>query len=171
MHNLEYLLLQDVTYSNTWIFDPSEIKFQLRDARLRFMWDAHMVEFLQSQRKLRLLNISENLADLNRPKLKLGSLPLLQTFDGTIITAMQMLSCPLTYLQMRITGDSKHHLPLLLSKLSKVHETLRSLSLLHLQDDQTLDAVTAISAACPTLQHLGLIPLPISNVRAPQLFL
>ncbi|KAF9465813.1 hypothetical protein BDZ94DRAFT_1159321 [Collybia nuda] len=163
MHNLENLLLQDTTYSNTWIFDPAEIKFQLREAKLRFVWDARMMNFLQSQRELRLLNISDNLADLTRPKLKPGSLPLLQIFDGMIITAIQMFSCPLTHLQMRITGDSKRHVPFLLSKLFKVHKTLRSLSILHLQDDQALDAVSAISAASLTIQHLGLIPLPITN--------
>jgi hypothetical protein len=168
MHNLEYLLLHDSTLSNTWIFDPGEIKFQLREVKLRFTWDERILDFLQSQRKLRLLTIFDILADLNRPELKPGSLPLLNTFDGTIMMAMQLLSCPLTHLQMRITGDSKRHLPLLLSKLSHVHKTLRSLSLMQLHDGQAVEALATISAVCPTLQHIGLIPLPIDNVSARQ---
>jgi hypothetical protein len=166
MHNLESLVLFDSSFSNTWVFDPAQIKFQLREAKLRFTWDASLVEFLESQSKLRALTTFDNMHDSMRVGLLPGCLPVLQVFDGSFMVGMQLVQSPLTHLQMII--DREHEVVEqvldLLPQLSGVHKTLRGLSLLDLPEEFTSKSLKIISNACPILRHVGLIPLPVTNV-------
>ena len=166
MHNLEFLILFDSSFSNTWVLDPSQIKFQLHEAKLRFTWDASLVDFLESQPTLRSLTLFDDVNDLMRVGLLPGYLPVLQVFDGPFMVGIQLWNSPLTHLQMII--DREHEvldqvLPLL-PLLAKVYKTLRGLSLLDLPEELVLKSLKIISTACPMLRHIGLMPLPISNV-------
>ncbi|KAK2465797.1 hypothetical protein APHAL10511_002341 [Amanita phalloides] len=64
MPNLEALHLSDNTFSNSWVLNPERFSFQLSDAKLRFAWDDFTVSFLQSQRKLRILQIIDQMDDV-----------------------------------------------------------------------------------------------------------
>jgi hypothetical protein len=167
MHNLECLILFDSSFSNTWIFNPAQIKFQLHEAKLRFTWDASLVEFLEAQPKLRLLTTLDNINDSTRVGLLPGCLPMLQVFEGTFMVGMQLVhTSPLTHLQMLIDGEHEvtEQILDLLPLLSGVSETLRGLSLLDLPEELAAKSLKIISTACPTLRHVGLIPLPVTSV-------
>jgi hypothetical protein len=82
------------------------------------------------------------------------------------VVGIQLCNSPLTHLQMIV--DREHEvleqvLPLL-PLLSKVHKTLRGLSLLDLPEEFVLKSLKIISTACPMLRHIGLMPLPATNV-------
>ena len=166
MHNLDLLVIVDDSCSNSWIFDPAQIKFQLREARLRFAWDAPFVEFLESQRKLCTLSTYESLSD---PRISFlpGCLPVLQIFDGTFMVGMQLLSSPITHMQLGVDHDMLEQFLRLLPQVANLHKTLRGFSLLDLPDELAFKSLNIISKACPNLRHVGLIPLPPTNVELP----
>ncbi|GLB45335.1 hypothetical protein LshimejAT787_2100950 [Lyophyllum shimeji] len=160
MHNLEHLVLYDSTFANGWVLEPTQIRFQLRDAKLRFMWDAQLVAFLEGQRKLQSLHTFDRLDDTNRVPPAPGSLPLLRNFDGTLMVGMQLLDSPLTHLQMMVDREMLPSLAGLLPRLRSVHKTLRSLSLLDVPEDLVAETSAILASVCPNLVYLGLIPLP-----------
>lgn len=165
MHNLECLVLFDSYFSNTWVFDPAQIKFQLREAKLRFTWDTSLVEFLENQPKLHILTTFDNMNDSVRVALLPGCFPVLQVFDGSFMVGMQLMQRPLTHLQMIVDREHESIEQVLdvLHQLSGVHKTLRGLSLLDLPEEVVSRALKIISTACPMLRHVGLIPLPVTN--------
>lgn len=163
MHNLENLLITDATFSNTWIFDPDKIKFQLREVKLRFAWDANIIRFLQSQHKLRTIQFHDQMDEPLSMEINTATLRNLRVFDGTLVIGVQFLHCRLAYLQVVIDSEPQPTL-LMLRKLSQVHETLRSLSLLDLPEEQITSTLAVIAMACPTIRHLGLLPFPVANV-------
>jgi len=167
MHNLECLVLFDSSFSNTWVFDPAQIRFQLREAKLRFTWDVPLVRFLEMQPKLRLLATYDNLNDSMSVGLLPGRLPVLEVFDGTFMVGMQLVHSPLTHMQLIV--DREHEVMEqvldLLPQLSGVHKTLRGLSILDLPEELASKSLRIISNACPVLRHVGLIPFPVTNVR------
>lgn len=164
MHNLEYLVLYDGTFSNSWIFDPAEIKFQLRETKLRFTWDASLVKFMEGQRKLHALQTCDHMDDSNRLPLSPGTLPLLRIFDGTLMVGMQMLLCPLTHLQMSVDTEVLPQLLILLPRLSNLHKTLRGFSLTDIPEDLACKVLQIISSVCPKIHHVGFLPFPPINV-------
>lgn len=164
MHNLEYLVLFDSTFSNSWIFDPAHIKFQLLEARLRFTWDAPLIKFLETQRGLRSLHTYDQVDEARILPLRPGTLPTLEVFDGTLMVGLQALTSPLTHMQMMVDKDVLPHLLTILPRLSNFHKTLRGLSLLDIPEELVSKALNVVSSACLNLQHIGLLPLPPINV-------
>jgi len=164
MPNLEVLHLSDNTFSNSWVLSPERFSFQLSEAKLRFAWDDYTVSFLQSQRKLRVLQITDQMDDVVRLQIQPSTLPLLQVFDGNLLIGIQFLACPLTHLQLVVDIDGPQVLELL-PKLALVHKTLRGLNILALPDDVSVRALNIIARSCPLLHHVGLLHLPIVSVR------
>jgi len=160
MPNLEVLHLFDNTFSNSWVLNPERFSFQLSEAKLRFAWDDYTVRFLQSQRKLRVLQIIDQMDDVVRVQIQPSTLPLLQVFDGNLLIGLQFLACPLTHLQLVVDIDGPQVLELL-PKLALVHKTLRGLNILALPDDVSVRALDIIARSCPLLHHVGLLHLPI----------
>ncbi|KAF8073377.1 hypothetical protein FPV67DRAFT_1477565 [Lyophyllum atratum] len=161
MSNLEILVLYDSTFANGWVLNSTDIKFQLHHAKLRFVWDVPLVRFLENQHKLQTLHTFDRMEDVERLPISPDSFPMLQSFDGTLMIGMQMLPSPLVYLQMMIDNDLLPHLMTLLPRLSKVHKTLRSLSLLDLPEELVGETLSIVSSVCPNLLALGLIQLPV----------
>ncbi|PFH53270.1 hypothetical protein AMATHDRAFT_55015 [Amanita thiersii Skay4041] len=162
MPNLEILHLSDSTFNNSWILDPSRLKFQLHEAKLRLPWDRHLVNFLQSQRKLRVLQIIDQMDDVVRLQIQPSTLPFLQVFDGNLMIALQFLACPLTHLQIDVDMEAPQVLKLL-PRLALVQKTLRSLNILGLPDEVAIRALDFIAKSCPLLRHIGTFPYPIIN--------
>ncbi|KAF5374182.1 hypothetical protein D9615_008866 [Tricholomella constricta] len=163
MSNLENLSIFDNTLANSWILDPTHIKFQLHDAKLRFTWDATLIQFLESQPKLQKLQTIDRSVDTDRLPLSPGSLLALNSFDGTLMVGMHMLSSPLTHLQMLLENEVLPQFMSLLPRLWNVHKTLRALSLLELPEELVPDTLSILSSTCPNLVHIGLFPLPPIN--------
>ena len=164
MHNLEFLFICDPSFSNSWILDPTKIKFQLREAKLRFTWDTRLVKFLESQKKLRLLQNFDGSEDHVRLGIQPHALPALQVFDGPLMIAAQLVSCPLTHIQVIIDPEVAPQLLSLLPRLAKVHATLRGLNFLEMPDELVSKALSIVSTTCPNLRHIGLLPLPWHSV-------
>lgn len=164
MHNLECLVLFDTSFSNTWVFDPLQIKFQLREAKLRFTWDASLVDFLESQTKIGVLTVFDNMSTWRAGLPEF--LPVLKVFDGSFIAGMHVVHSPLTHMQMIIEREPEvvEQVLELLPLLSHTQKTLRGFSLLDLPEELSSRALQIISTSCPTLRHVGLMPLPVINV-------
>ncbi|KAJ8519342.1 hypothetical protein ONZ45_g3727 [Pleurotus djamor] len=57
--NLETVLLADPTFENTWVFKEfGQPPFQARTVKVQFDWDENLVEFLATQRELKVLETS-----------------------------------------------------------------------------------------------------------------
>ncbi|KAJ8509362.1 hypothetical protein ONZ45_g8480 [Pleurotus djamor] len=57
--NLETVLLADPTFENTWVFkELGQTPFQARIVKVQFDWDENLVEFLATQRELKVLETS-----------------------------------------------------------------------------------------------------------------
>ncbi|KAG6853466.1 hypothetical protein C0991_004140 [Blastosporella zonata] len=168
MHNLGNLALFDVSHANSWVLNPTHIKFQLHEATLHFNWDAPLVRFLEGQKKLQRLHTFDRIEDARRIGVEpaAGSLPVLKRFEGTLMIAQYTLSSPLTHLQVTLDEGVTNHLLDFLSRLWSTHKTLRSLSIIDLTEGIAPDALHIIVSICPNLLYLGLIPLPPIHVRA-----
>lgn len=164
MQNLETLFVSDPTFSNTWILDPAHIKFQLREAKLPLQWDKYMVHFLESQSRLRSLQVADGVVDTDRLVMKPHALPSLQIFDGPLLVAINLLSCPLTHLQLNIDSSAAPQLLSVIPLLVKVNSSLCALSLLEIPEDLVTRALHIVSTACPKLKYVGVLPLPSTNV-------
>ena len=164
MPNIEALHLSDNTFSNSWVLSPERFSFQLSEAKLRFAWDDYTVSFLQSQRKLCVLQIIDQMDDVVRLQIQPSTLPLLQVFDGNLLIAIQFLACPLTHLQLVVDMEGPQVLELL-PKLALARKTLRGLNILAMPDGITVRALTIIARSCPLLHHIGLLHLPTISVR------
>jgi hypothetical protein len=162
MCHLEKLYIHDPAGQNTFILDPAHLNFQLDDAQLRMNWDDRMVAFLTDQRCLDRLTILRGPDNFEHP-LGPDVLPDLKQFVGAITVAIQLLACPLTHLQ--VYADENSSVPLLsfIPRLVKT-ATLRSLSIIHLPEAIALDALHLISAACPKLCYVGILPFTSRHV-------
>ncbi|KAH7927644.1 hypothetical protein BV22DRAFT_260734 [Leucogyrophana mollusca] len=166
MRSLESLLINDPVYYNTWVLgDTPRIPFQLREARLRFAWDLHLVKFLESQNELRSLFIIDGPEDENALQLEAGSLPQLRILDGPLSTATALVSglCPLTHVQIALDKDSR--LLAFVPRLYAVASSLRALNILNMPEEVTLEALEVVSSMCPNLHHFGILPLPVPSSR------
>ncbi|TFK38945.1 hypothetical protein BDQ12DRAFT_630043 [Crucibulum laeve] len=161
MRNLESLTIVDPTFSNTWIFDPDQISFQLRESKLRFTWDNHIARFLEGQKKLRVLQFYERQpisATIDRP------LPSLRMLDSCLSIATQLISSPISNMQVVMDVEDVQIALTMLRKFANLHKTLRALNLLDIVDDNvSLKIFNSVSRSCPQLIHLGLLPLPVHH--------
>lgn len=161
--NLEVLLLCDNAYTNTWIFDTPEISFRVREARLKFVWDANITKFLQSQSNLRTLLFNDPVDEVVE-QLPPNSLSDLRMFDGTLSIGLQLLHTKIHHLQLVVDTEWWiENLP----RFTALRRSLRSLSLLDVPEDASQRAVSIISQVLPDLRHLGIFPYPMMNVSVP----
>jgi len=167
MANLETVILSDVTFSNTWIFGTPNIQFHLREARLRFSWDASIIRFLEAQTSLRSLYFYDSVDREDViPQISPQALPNLKVFDGSMLIGFQLLpSSPLSHLQLIVDCDPHTTLEIL-SRFGTLRKTLRGLSLLDIPEEITHRALDIISTSTPELRHLSLFPYPIAAVSS-----
>lgn len=161
MRCLDMLRIDDLAHANTWVL--CDIPFQLREANFRLPWTHHLVRFLESQNKLTQLQIMGGL-DEDAPQLKAGSLPDLCTFDGKLVLAMQLISVPCHFRHLRIHLDrdtNTKHLDFI-PRFASLSRTLRSLNIIHIPEELSVEAIKLISSVCPDLHYLGIIPLPMT---------
>lgn len=161
--NMEALLISDPTFTNTWVLDCPEFTFRLREAKLRFVYDENIIHFLESQPAIRMLHIYDFADDDILHTIRPNSLPLLETFDGTLSVGGQFIPSKLCHLQMVIDCDMEFSLQLL-PQLSLLRKNLRSLSLLDVPSEMSLPALDIVSQVLPNIRHLGLFPYPVNAV-------
>ncbi|KAG1739450.1 uncharacterized protein EDB91DRAFT_1053866 [Suillus paluster] len=164
MRCLDMLYIDDPARANTWVLsDIPKIPFQLREANFRLPWNQHLVKFLESQNKLRQFQISGGL-DEDAPQFEAGSLPELCTFDGQLPLATQLLSLPCGVHHLRIPLDRDTNKKLLdfIPHLAVLSPTLRSLNVIHVPEELSVETIKLISSVCPDLHYLGIIPLPMT---------
>lgn len=168
MTELKDLLLHDPSENATWILDPDELRFQLHTAKFRLVWDENMVAFLSTQTQLK------HLQTLDAPDLTQvcglpeDQLPSLETFEGPLMTAAEVLPCPrLTHLRTSIDEAVFHLLPQLIdaavthkTPLCSLHVNLIPETIL----GDTLDALTSDPKWCARVKHLGVIAMPYLEV-------
>lgn len=163
MHNLEVLYVHDPAGDNTFILDPTQLRFRLRHAQLRLNWDEYMVDFLSKQHHLDILQVADS-PDSFEPRLPPDALPDLRQFTGAITVATQLLTSPLTHMQVTCDNIPSASLMAIFSRLTDTRSSLRSLSILEVPDAIAVDALRTISTACPQLQYIGVLPLPLRHV-------
>ena len=171
MRSLEYLFLQDPTFASSWVLsDIARIPFQLLEARLLFYWDIHLVKFLESQNKLKILHTVDGPANDSTLHLEAGSLPELSIFDGPLAAAEHIVhvGSTLTHLQVVLDKNSEADVLAFIPKLAHITSSLRALRMLHLPEGLSIDVFRSITIACPQLRHMGTISLPLPrNVSPP----
>ena len=163
MSNLEVLVLCDASHSNGWVLSHPEIKFSLKEAKLRLTWDAPLVKFLERQQALQTLHVYDPLEDIAHHIIP-GSLPNLKVFDGTLMVGMQLIPSPLVYLQLMIDSDPAPALAAL-PGFGALRKSLRSLNLLEVTEDLSLPILRCVSGVLPDLRHLGILHYPMTAVR------
>ncbi|KAG1810894.1 uncharacterized protein BJ212DRAFT_1278610 [Suillus subaureus] len=164
MRCLDVLYIDDPARANTWILsDIPKIPFQLREANFRLPWNRHIIKFLESQNKLRQFQFSGGI-DEDAPQFEDGSLPDLCTFDGHLASAMQLLSLPCGLRHLRIPLDRSTNKQLLdfIPNLTALSRTLRSLNIIHMPEELSVEAIKLISFVCPDLHYVGIIQLPMT---------
>lgn len=170
MTDLEDLTIVDPSLTNTWILDPECVKFQLVSARIHLAWDANLVAFLNTQTRLRSLQVAAPPDEDDGPcDLPPGKLATLQVFEGALMVAAELLSCPLTHLRLFVEEDSVNILPVFIDNLIEYNQHLRSLSVLHVHPRMALpllEGLTAKYSFASRLRYLGVICMPSEHVRA-----
>ena len=166
MHNLRVLSIGDPSCPSAWIF--GQCQFQLQDAELRFNWDAELVHFLDTQSQLhhlRITNPRQSSTELDSPPLLAlppGALSSLSVFDGSLITAVEFVSSPITHLQISIGQDGIEDAEHLLGQLAMFSRTLTSISIIDFPN--SISTLDLFSVTFPHLRHVGIIPLPFGDV-------
>ena len=166
MANLQFLQIQDPTASNSWILASPFPEFQLLEVNIEFMWDANVVSFLQTQKRLRYLQSLDSMEDGPPCPVPSGALKTLESYNGPILIANELLGSPLIHLQVMTDEESVLLMPNILSDLGSINKSLRSLSILFLPQEILLEALQLISrsAFVNNLRYLGLLPLPVMDV-------
>ena len=165
MCNLEKFYIHDPAGHNTFVLDPTQLNFQLDDAQIRINWDAHVVDFLASQLSLDRLTVMYGPDNFEYP-LAPDALPALKQFIGAITVAVQLLTRPLTHLQVHVDETSSVPVLSFIRRLSATSATLRSLSFLELPDAIAIDALKLISTTCPQLRYVGVLSFPSRHVSS-----
>jgi len=168
MHNLQVIAIGDPSCPSAWIF--RQCQFQLLEAELRMDWDADLVRFLDTQSQLQSLRITNprlSSTELDRlPLLALsqGTLPSLRIFDGSLIAAVEFVSSPITHLQVTLGQDGAEDAGHLLKQLAMFSRTLTSISVIDLPYSISVGTFDLFSLIFPHLRHIGIVPLPFSDV-------
>ena len=168
MRNLQVVAIGDPSCPSAWIF--RQCQFQLQEAEFRMDWDADLVRFLDTQPQLHSLRITNprlSSTELDRlPLLALpqGALPSLKIFDGSLIAAIEFVSSPITHLQVSLGQDGVEDAGHLLKQLVMFSGTLTSISVLDLPYSVSVGVFDLFSLISPHLRHIGIIPLPFSDV-------
>lgn len=174
MTELKDLLIHDPAGTATWILDPDEMRFQLHTAKFRLQWDDDMVAFLQSQHQLKHLQTLDA-HDITRVvPLPEGHLRELESFEGPLLVAAEMLSCPsLSHLRIIVDEEVFQLLPQFVENIVTSDLPLRSLHVNVIPDpvvEETLEALTVDSKCCARIQHLGVIMMPWIHVSTCSLY-
>jgi hypothetical protein len=165
--NLDVLVIVDPETTNSWVL--RETRFQLREANLRFTWDAHLVEFLQTQNRLRSLQTTVILTSADTEEttvlgLQPGSLPALEMYEGPILAAAELIYSPVTNLQVFLEQETLSQSFSLLPRLVLISKSLRSLSILEIPEEISLSVFDLCSQYAPHLCHIGIFPIPNTSV-------
>ena len=133
-------------------------------------WDVDLVRFLDTQSQLQSLRITNprlSSTELDRlPLLALsqGALTSLRIFDGSLIAAVEFVSSPVTHLQVSLGQDGTEDVDHLLKQLPMFSRTLTSISVVDLPYSISVGVVDLFSLIFPHLRHIGIVPLPFSDV-------
>lgn len=168
LDNLESIYLYDNTYMNTWIFDSNHIRFQLRDAHLTFLWDDALVSFLEAQTQIHTLTLTAPDEDERTRRMLIpGSLPNLENYDGPLFAAVDMLSCPIKRLSLRVDEENAPLFSAYVTELARTNKALRSLNVQHVPEYLVADTlhVLAASPLAGSLRYFGILSLPVAEVR------
>lgn len=170
MTNLENLYLYDDTCANTWIFERP-MPFRLRDASLHFQWDEKLVAFLETQDQLRHLSIQTGVEDdeeVTHRAPQLGSLPSLEVLEAPMHVCFDLLPCKLQRMAMVIDDENAPLFSSFVEALSSTNKTIRSLNVVAIPEFLVVDSIRALAASTlsTTLRHLGVLSLPLLDVRA-----
>lgn len=162
MCNLEFVYICDPKGENTFILDPVELNFQVREAQLLMDLDESMANFLNSQYDIERLHLSDGPSQM---QLKQSALPRLERFSGPLSVAAQLMTTHLTHLQIRIEATSTPaSLDHFLAHLS-IKMPLISFSLLDVPHGHSINALQTISRMWPDLKYVGCLSLPSREVR------
>ena len=168
MLNLQVIAIGDPSCPSAWIF--RQCQFRLQEAELRLDWDADLVRFLGTQSKIHSLRITNpRLSSTELDRLSLIVLPRealssLRVFDGSLITAIEFVSSPITHLQVSLGQDGPEDPGHLLRQLAMFSGTLTSINVVDLPYPISIGAFDLFSLISPHLHHIGIIPLPFSDV-------
>ncbi|TCD65862.1 hypothetical protein EIP91_002124 [Steccherinum ochraceum] len=164
MTELRELLVNDPTGASTWILDPTKLKFQLHVAKLHLFWDEDMVAFLQTQSQLRHLQTMDIPESSQILPLSTECLPALEYFDGPLLVAAEVLSCPnLTHIRTTVDDGLFELIPQFVESAVISGTPLRSLHVNIIPEPflrTTLDALTSDPKWCGRMRHLGIIVMP-----------
>lgn len=170
MLNLQVIAIGDPSCPSAWIF--RECQFRLQEAELRMAWDDDLVRFLDIQSKIHSLRItntrllSTELDRLPLLELRQEALPSLKVFDGSLITAIEFVSSPITHLQVSLSQDGVEDAGHLIRQLVMFSGTLTSINAVDLPYSISIGAFDLFSLIFPHLHHIGIIPLPFSDVSS-----
>lgn len=168
MHNLQVIAIGDPSCPSAWVF--RQCQFQLQEAELRLDWDADLVRFLDTQSQIHNLRItnsrlpSSELDRLPLSALPQGALSSLGVFDGSLMTAVEFVSSPITLLQVSLGQDGVEDVGHLLKQLAMFSGTLTSISVIDLPCSISAAVFDLFSLTFPHLRHVGIIPLPFNDV-------
>ncbi|KAF9559734.1 hypothetical protein CPC08DRAFT_690798 [Agrocybe pediades] len=160
-NNLKTLLIADPTFVNGWVMN-SPFPFQLREAKLRFVLDEHIVQFLESQPSLKVLHMYDYTEDEVDVRLRPGALPELQVFDGMLSLGVQFTTRKLTHVQVIVDMDPVYGLTAMLRHLAQCKD-VKSINMLDIPYDATLEVLALIPPCVPNILHIGLLPYPIRD--------
>lgn len=170
--NLEYLYLHDDSCTNTWVFQKI-FPFQLKEVHLHFFWDEALVAFLVSQSSLKLLTVwdpglEEEENDAAQRIVPHGSLPALETFEGPLHAAVDLLACDhLKRICLSADEETAALFATYLPALASSNSVITSLNVVSVPDYLVLYTLQVLSGSplAERLRHLGLLSLPLLDVR------
>ena len=168
MLNLQVVAIGDPSCPSAWIF--RQCQFRLLEAELRMGWDPDLVRFLDIQSEIHSLRITNprlSSTELDRlPLLALaqGTLSSLTVFDGSLITAIEFVSSPITHLQISLGQDAVEDAGHLLRQLTMFSGTLTSINVVDLPYSISIGTFDLFSRIFPHLHHIGIMPLPFGDV-------
>ena len=169
MTSLENLYIYDDTSANTWIFDRP-MPFRLRDVCLHFHWDDRLVAFLETQDQLRRLAVQTSIEDggiINHRGPQLGSLPSLEVLEAPLHVAFDLIACKIQKMAIVIDDESAPLFATFVEVFAKTNKTIRSLNLVAIPEFLVADCLQVLGAStlATTLRHLGVLSLPLMDVR------
>lgn len=160
---------------NGWVLAPPQGQaaddnkswtLSAEEARISVPWDENVTAFLNTQDRLRSLQVLAGaLENVPMASLWTGALPLLTHFEGPLMVADQLLQCGVSLTHFKVILESEDDislLPLVVPSLNRLPK-LRSLAITHLPPEMACSTVSAICRNCPNLQYLGYLPLPMEH--------